>query len=54
MAPVRGYLPDLLDRVWSGRIHPGRVFDATYALEDIAEAYQAMADRRIIKALVTP
>ena len=54
MAPVRGYLPDLLDRVWSGRIHPGRVFDATYALEDIAEAYQAMADRRVIKALVTP
>ena len=54
MAPVRGYLPDLLDRVWSGRIHPGRVFDATYALEDIAEAYQAMADRRVIKARVTP
>lgn len=54
MAPVRGYLPDLLDRVWSGRIHPGRVFDASYALDDIDEAYQAMAERRVIKALVTP
>lgn len=54
MAPVRNYLPDLMNRVLEGRIHPGKVFDATYALQDIAEAYQAMADRRVIKALVTP
>ncbi|MGD8215642.1 zinc-dependent alcohol dehydrogenase family protein [Aestuariimicrobium sp. Y1814] len=54
MAPVRNYLPDLLERVLAGRIHPGRVFDATYPLEDIAEAYRAMAERRVIKALVMP
>jgi hypothetical protein len=28
-APVRGYLPHLLDRVWNGHINPGRVFDLT-------------------------
>lgn len=54
MAPVRNYLPDLMERVLDGRIRPGKVFDATFALEDIADAYQAMTDRLVVKALVTP
>lgn len=53
-APVRGYLPDLIDRVWDGRIDPGKVFDLTLPLEEVAEAYRAMDERRAIKALLRP
>ena len=53
-APVRAYLPDLLQRVWDGRIEPGKVFDLTLPLEQVAEAYAAMDERRAIKALLTP
>ncbi len=53
-APVRAYLPDLLERVWDRRINPGRVFDLTLPLRDVAEAYAAMDERRAIKALLQP
>ncbi|PKW12410.1 Threonine dehydrogenase [Streptomyces sp. 1222.5] len=53
-APVRRYLPDLVDRVLSGRIDPGKVFDLTLPLEQVAEGYKAMDERRAIKALLTP
>ena len=53
-APVRAYLPDLLDHVWNGRIQPGRVFDLTLALDEVAEAYAAMDERRAIKTLLRP
>lgn len=53
IAPVRAYLPDLLDRVTSGRIDPGRVFDLTLPLEETPEAYAAMDERRAIKSLLT-
>ncbi|GAA2046686.1 zinc-dependent alcohol dehydrogenase family protein [Streptomyces cheonanensis] len=53
-APVRRYLPDLLDRVVSGRIDPGQVFDLTLPLAEVAEGYRAMDERRAIKALLTP
>ena len=53
-APVRAYLPDLLERVWDRRIDPGRVFDLTLPLRDVAEAYAAMDERRAIKALLQP
>lgn len=53
-APVRRYLPDLIDRVLSGRINPGKVFDLTLPLEQVAEGYKAMDERRAIKALLTP
>jgi threonine dehydrogenase-like Zn-dependent dehydrogenase len=36
-APVRGYLPDLIERVQDGHINPGRVFDLTLPLEQVAE-----------------
>jgi threonine dehydrogenase-like Zn-dependent dehydrogenase len=51
-APVRTYIPELLDDVLHGRIDPGRVFDFETDLEGIAEAYAAMDERRAIKSLV--
>ena len=54
IAPVRRYLPELLDHVVSGRIEPGRVFDLTLPLEEAPEAYRAMDERRAIKVLLQP
>lgn len=54
IAPVRTYLPDLLERTLSGDIDPGRVFDLTLPLDEVAEAYQAMDERRAIKVLLRP
>jgi threonine dehydrogenase-like Zn-dependent dehydrogenase len=51
-APVRVYLPELLDDVLSGRINPGRVLDYETDLDGIGEAYAAMDERRAIKSLV--
>ncbi|GES36812.1 mobile element protein [Rhodococcus aetherivorans] len=48
------YLPDLLDRVWNGRIEPGKVFDLTLPLAQVAEAYAAMDKRRATKVLLRP
>ncbi|MEU4467568.1 zinc-dependent alcohol dehydrogenase family protein [Streptomyces sp. NPDC024017] len=53
-APVRRYLPDLIDHVLTGRIDPGKVFDLTLPLDQVAEGYRAMDERRAIKALLTP
>jgi len=53
-APVRRYLPELIDLVWTGRINPGKVFDLTLPLEQVAEGYRAMDERRAIKALLRP
>jgi threonine dehydrogenase-like Zn-dependent dehydrogenase len=53
-APVRRYLPDLLDRVWNRQIEPGKVFDLELPLEQVADAYRAMDERRAIKALLWP
>jgi len=53
-APVRRYLPDLIDLIWDRRIDPGRVFDLELPLDDAAEAYRAMDERRAIKALLRP
>jgi threonine dehydrogenase-like Zn-dependent dehydrogenase len=53
-APVRKYLPKLIDLVWSGKINPGKVFDLTLALDQVAEGYRAMDGRRAIKTLLLP
>jgi threonine dehydrogenase-like Zn-dependent dehydrogenase len=53
-APVRRYLPDLVDRIWTGQIDPGKVFDQTLPLAQVAEGYRAMDERRAIKTLLTP
>jgi threonine dehydrogenase-like Zn-dependent dehydrogenase len=54
LAPVRTYLPDLLERTLSGAIDPGRVFDLTLPLEDAAEGYRVMDERRAVKVLLRP
>ena len=53
-APVRRYLPKLIDLVWDGKINPGKVFDLTLPLEQVAEGYRAMDERRAIKTLLRP
>ncbi|MFI7501812.1 zinc-dependent alcohol dehydrogenase family protein [Streptomyces sp. NPDC049687] len=53
-APVRRYMPELIDLVLSGHIDPGKVFDLTLPLAQVAEGYKAMDERRAIKALLTP
>jgi len=53
-APVRRFLPDLMDRVWTGKIHPGKVFDLELPLDDAAAGYKAMDERRAIKVLLRP
>lgn len=53
IAPVRAYLPALLTRVLDGRIQPGKVFDLTLPLAEVAEGYAAMDERRAIKTLLT-
>jgi threonine dehydrogenase-like Zn-dependent dehydrogenase len=53
-APVRRFLPELIDLVWNGKIKPGKVFDLTLPLEQVAEGYRAMDERRAIKALLRP
>jgi threonine dehydrogenase-like Zn-dependent dehydrogenase len=52
-APVRRYLPQLIDLVLRGEIEPGKVFDLTLPLEQAAEGYRAMDERRAIKTLLT-
>ncbi len=54
IAPVRRYLPDLLELVTSGQIEPGLVFDSTLPLERVAEGYAAMDERRSIKVVIEP
>ena len=54
MAPVRRYLPDLLERVLSGAIDPGKVFDLTLPLHESPEGYRAMDERRAVKVLLRP
>jgi threonine dehydrogenase-like Zn-dependent dehydrogenase len=51
-APVRAYIPELLDDVLEGRVNPGRVLDYETDLEHIADAYAAMDERRAIKSLI--
>jgi threonine dehydrogenase-like Zn-dependent dehydrogenase len=53
-APVRNYLPELIDLVWRQKINPGKVFDLTLPLEQVADGYRAMDERRAIKALLLP
>jgi threonine dehydrogenase-like Zn-dependent dehydrogenase len=53
-APVRRFLPDLIRQVWDGKIKPGKVFDLTLPLDQVAEGYRAMDERRAVKALLLP
>src|SRR5829696_5990213 len=53
-APVRKYLPKLIDLVFNGTINPGKVFDLVLPLAQVAEGYRAMDERRAIKTLLRP
>jgi threonine dehydrogenase-like Zn-dependent dehydrogenase len=53
-APVRRFLPGLVDLIWSRQIEPGKVFDLSLPLDQVAEGYRAMDERRAIKALLWP
>jgi len=52
-APVRRFLPDLIRLIWDRRIDPGKVFDLTLPLDEAAEGYRAMDERRATKVLLT-
>lgn len=51
-APVRRFLPDLMDRVLKRAIQPGKVFDLVLPIAQVAEGYKAMDERRAIKTLL--
>jgi threonine dehydrogenase-like Zn-dependent dehydrogenase len=53
-APVRRYLPKLIELILNGSVEPGKVFDLVLPLEQVAEGYRAMDERRAIKALLRP
>ncbi len=52
-APVRRFLPELIDLIWHRRIDPGKVFDLALPLDQAAEGYRAMDERRAVKTLLT-
>jgi threonine dehydrogenase-like Zn-dependent dehydrogenase len=53
-APVRRFLPELIDLIWNRKIDPGKVFDLELPLDQVAEGYRAMDERRAIKTLLRP
>ncbi len=52
-APVRRFLPELIQKIWNHEIDPGKVFDLKIPLEEAAAGYAAMNERRAIKVLLT-
>ena len=53
-APVRRFLPDLIDLIWNRKIDPGKVFDLELPLDQAAAGYRAMDNRQAIKVLLHP
>jgi threonine dehydrogenase-like Zn-dependent dehydrogenase len=53
-APVRRFLPELVDLIVRKQINPGQVFDLELPMDQAAEGYRAMDERRAIKALLRP
>lgn len=51
-APVRRYLPELIQLIWDRKINPGKVFDQRLPLAEAAEAYRLMDQREAIKVLL--
>jgi threonine dehydrogenase-like Zn-dependent dehydrogenase len=52
-APVRRFLPDLIRLIYERKIDPGKVFDLSLPLEQAADGYKAMDERRAIKVMLT-
>jgi threonine dehydrogenase-like Zn-dependent dehydrogenase len=53
-APVRRFLPELIDLIWNRQIEPGKVFDLELPLDGAADGYRAMDQREAIKVLLRP
>ena len=53
-APVRRFLPHLMELIGNRTIDPGRVFDLDLPLDGAAEGYRAMDERRAVKTLLRP
>ena len=53
LAPVRRFLPDLIQLIWDRTLDPGKIFELTLPLEEAAEGYKAMDKRRATNVLVT-
>ncbi|MFD7447183.1 alcohol dehydrogenase catalytic domain-containing protein [Streptomyces sp. NPDC059909] len=53
-SPARAYIEQLLPDVLDGTLTPGRVFDQEFTFDQTPDAYRAMADRQVLKALITP
>jgi threonine dehydrogenase-like Zn-dependent dehydrogenase len=53
-APVRRFLPELIDLIWNRQVNPGKVFDLQLPLDEAADAYRAMDQREAIKVLLRP
>ncbi|MGW2840160.1 zinc-binding dehydrogenase [Streptomyces sp. NPDC001493] len=53
VSPARAYIEELMPDVLDGVIEPGRVFDRSFTLDQTPDAYRAMTDRRVLKALIT-
>src|SRR5437763_8228588 len=53
-APVRRFLPEQIELIWNRTIDPGKVFDLELPLEEADAGYEAMDERRAIKALLRP
>jgi len=53
-APVRRFLPELIDLIWRRDIDPGKVFDLELPLAQVADGYRAMDERRAVKVLLKP
>ena len=51
---MRRFLPQLIDLIWNRQVDPGKVFDLSLPLEQAAEGYRAMDERRAIKTLLRP
>jgi threonine dehydrogenase-like Zn-dependent dehydrogenase len=51
---VRRFLSELIDLIWNRTIDPGKVFDLELPLDQVAEGYRAMDERRAIKTLLRP
>jgi threonine dehydrogenase-like Zn-dependent dehydrogenase len=52
-APVRRFLPELIQQIWDRKIDPGKVFDLSLPLEQAADGYKAMDERRAIKVMLS-
>ena len=53
-APVRRFLPEHIKLISDGVIEPGKVFDLTLPLTEVAKGYEAMDERKAIKTLLDP